>query len=155
MAANQRISSSTTSTPSSGMSDPQTTRPKVLGIHHLKFAVSNLSFSLAWYSRVLGASRIPSLDHLDSSGTRFAVVCEMPDWGGLCLELRENAIRALDDRNWDAVTMVVRSRKDLAIWMKWLDLCGTKHSGVLTGMRGWLVVFEVSFEAWSWLLENG
>lgn len=148
MAANQRSSSNTISTPSSTMSNRPPTRPKVIGIHHLKFAVSNLSFSLAWYSRVLGACRLPSLDHVDGSGTRFAVVCEMPDWGGLCLELRENAIRALNDRNWDAVTLVVRSKKDLGIWMKWLDLCGTRHSGVLTGMRGWLVVFEVIPGIW-------
>ena len=95
------------------------------------------------YERVLGAQRISSLDHFQSSGERFAVICEMPDWAGLFLELRENAVKALDDRSWDPVTLAVADRKALLLWTKWLDLCGTQHSDVLTGLRGWLIVFEV------------
>jgi hypothetical protein len=59
------------------------------------------------------------------------------------LELRENAVKALDDRSWDPVTLVVKDRQDLCSWVKWLDMCGTQHSAILTGMRGWLIVFEV------------
>ncbi|KAM0715473.1 hypothetical protein Q7P37_008971 [Cladosporium fusiforme] len=128
--------------PLPNMPMPPPNRPKVLGIHHLKFAVSNLSLSLAWYERVMGAHRISSLDHVDGAGDRFAVVCEMRDWNGLFLELRENAVKALDDRNWDTITLAVGSRQDLSVWLKWLDMCGTKHSAVLTGLRGWVVVFE-------------
>jgi catechol 2,3-dioxygenase-like lactoylglutathione lyase family enzyme len=122
---------------------PPASRPIVLGIHHLKFAVSHLSLSLAWYERVLGAHRISSLDHLQPDGSRFAVICEMRDWAGLYLELRENAAKALDDRSWDPVTLAVKNRQDLYAWVKWLDICGTQHSPVLTGLRGWLIVFEV------------
>lgn len=122
---------------------PPPNRPRALGIHHLKFAVSNLSLSVAWYERVLGAQRISSLDHVQSNGDRFAVICEMKDWAGMLIELRENAMKALDDRNWDPITLVVGSRKDLNAWLVWLDLCATKHSEVLTGLRGWLIVFEV------------
>lgn len=50
--------------------------------------------------------------------TRFAVVCEMRDWAGLFLELRENALKALDDRCWDPVTLAVESRHDLQVWLK-------------------------------------
>lgn len=78
---------------------PPPSRPRVLGIHHLKFPVSNLSLSLAWYERVLGAQRISALDHFRPDGDRFAVVCEMQDWAGLFLELRDNAVKALDDRS--------------------------------------------------------
>jgi hypothetical protein len=123
------------------MSPPS--RPQVLGIHHLKFAVSNLSLSVAWYERVLGAQRIGSLDHFQADGARSAVICEMKDWAGMFLELRENAVKALDDRSWDPVTLVVKDRQDLCSWVKWLDMCGTQHSAILTGMRGWLIVFEV------------
>jgi hypothetical protein len=100
------------------------------------------------YERVLGAHRIGSLDHLQPSGTRYAVICEMPDWaGGLFLELRENAAKALDDRSWDPVTLAVADRRELLLWVQWLDVCGTRHSPVLTGLRGWLIVFEV------WILD--
>ena len=50
----------------------QRTRPRVLGVHHLKFAVSNLDVSLAWYERVVGAKRVPNLDHIRKDGSRFA-----------------------------------------------------------------------------------
>lgn len=96
---------------------PTPIRPQVLGIHHWKFAVSNLSLSLAWYERVLGAHRINSLDHFRSDGSRFAVICEMKDWGGVFLELRENAVKALDDRGWDPVTLAVRKKRDLEGWI--------------------------------------
>lgn len=124
---------------------PPPHRPLVLGIHHLKFAVSNLSLSLAWYERVMGAHRISTLDHVDGSGDRFAVICEMREWNGLFLEFRENASKALDDRNWDPVTLAVAGRRELGAWLRWLDLCGTRHSSLLTGLRGWLVVFEVGW----------
>ena len=96
------------------------------------------------YERVLGAHRISTLDHFQPSGTRYAVVCEMPDWaGGLFLELRENAAKALGDRSWDPVTLDVADRRALVLWVRWLDVCGTRHSPILTGLRGWLIVFEV------------
>lgn len=124
-------------------------RPRALGIHHLKFAVSNLPLSLAWYERVLGGRRLPSLDHVRPDGTRFAVICQMVDWSGLLLELREDAVRALDDKEWDPLTLTVRGRQDLDAWAMWLDICGTKRSPVLTGLRGWVVLFEVSFLLWT------
>ena len=122
-------------------------RPRVLGVHHLKFAVSNLDVSIAWYERVVGARRVPSLDHLRSDGSRFAVVCEMTDWSGLFLELRQTQSQAQKDRGWDPVTLSVRGKEDLLRWIDWLDRWGTTHSPLLTGIRGWLLVFEVSFPA--------
>jgi hypothetical protein len=71
----------------------------------------------------------------------------MPDWaGGLFLELRENAAKALNDRSWDPVTLAVADRRELLLWVRWLDVCGTRHSPVLTGLRGWLIVFEVCLD---------
>lgn len=96
------------------------------------------------YERVLGVHRISTLDHFQPCGTRYAVICEMPDRaGGLFLELRENAAKALDDRSWDPVTLAVADRRALLLWVRWLDVCGTRHSPILTGSRGWLIVFEV------------
>ena len=118
-------------------------RPPILGIHHIKFAVSSLDVSLAWYERVVGAKRIPHLDHIRSDGTRFAVVCEMPEWSGLYLELRQTSDQALKERGWDPVTLSVQGREDLVRWIAWLERWQTVHSPLLTGVRGWLLVFEV------------
>lgn len=122
----------------------QRSRPRVLGVHHLKFAVSNLDVSIAWYERVMGARRIPSLDHVRADGSRFAAVCEMTDWNRTYLELRQHEVQAQKDRGWDPVTLSVRGRQDLLDWITWLDRWGTTHSPLLVGVRGWLLVFEVS-----------
>jgi hypothetical protein len=131
-------------TNASTMSDiSQRPRPRILGVHHLKFAVSNLDVSLAWYERVVGAKRVPNLDHIRKDGSRFAAVCEMSEWSRLFLELRETAEQALKDRGWDPVTLSVQGREDLVRWIDWLDRRGTTHSPLLSGVRGWLLVFEV------------
>ena len=121
----------------------QPTPPRILGVHHIKFAVSNLDVSLAWYERVIGAKRIPELDHISRFGTRFAAVCRVEAWSNLFLELRQSPAQAAKDRGWDPITLSVQGREDLVQWTEWLDRWQTVRSPLLTGVRGWLLVFEV------------
>jgi len=88
---------------------------------------------------------VPSLDHIGADGTRMAVICHMPDWSGLFLELRRSRKQAPKDRGWNPVTLSVQNRQDLVRWMEWLDRWGTMHSPLLTGVRGWVLVFEVRY----------
>lgn len=122
-------------------------RPRVLRIHHLKLAVTRLDVSLVWYERVLGARRIPELDHTRPDGTRYAVICQMAEWSGLVLELRENETQAAKDRGWDPITILVQSRDDILDWINWLNRWGSAHSPLLVGPRGWVLVFEVRSQA--------
>ncbi len=122
----------------------QLPRPRVLCVHHLKFAVANLDVSIAWYERVLGAQRVPSLDHVQADRRRFAAVLKMGDWSDLFLELRHSETQAAKDRGWDPITLSVQGKEDLELWIDWLAQWGTTHSPLLTGVRGWTLVFEVS-----------
>ncbi|KAF2721458.1 hypothetical protein K431DRAFT_284834 [Polychaeton citri CBS 116435] len=118
-------------------------RPQVLGIHHIKLAVSNLDISIAWYERVLGAQRVPELDHIRIDGTRYAAVCRMDDWQGLYVELRVvEQTRALRELLWDPITLAVQEAQDLQEWLTWLERWRTSHSPILVGVRGWILVFE-------------
>ena len=53
-------------------------RPSLPGIHHLKFAVSDLDESLRFYERALGAKHMPELDHMRDNGIRYGLqtMCE-------------------------------------------------------------------------------
>lgn len=114
-------------------------RPPIDGIHHLKVPVSDLDASLAFYERALGAERIPEADHFRPSGALFAVICRVPGLGTL-LELRLHPVRALLQRGFDPVTMLVPGVADLEEWGRHLDDLGVAHSPVLTGIQAWLMV---------------
>lgn len=48
------------------------------GIHHLELPVTDLARSTDWYRAVLGARRLPDLDHRRGDGTLFAVILDVP-----------------------------------------------------------------------------
>lgn len=52
--------------------------PCLSGLHHVTLPVSDLDASAAWYGAVLGAVRVPALDHHDPGGGRFSVVLTVP-----------------------------------------------------------------------------
>jgi catechol 2,3-dioxygenase-like lactoylglutathione lyase family enzyme len=116
-------------------------RPNFLSIHHLKFAVSDLDHSLAFYSRVLGATRLPRLDHVNASGQLYAIILDVPNLGSP-LELRLSAEHAAKQKGFDPITLTVEGRADLRKWVEHLETEQVPHSPILTAMVGWLVAFE-------------
>jgi catechol 2,3-dioxygenase-like lactoylglutathione lyase family enzyme len=111
------------------------------GIHHIKFCVSDFESSLTFYEAVLGARRMEELDHRLRDGTLFGVILEAPGLGTL-LELRLNPPRAKLQSGFDPVTWAVPDCAALEQLMDHLDEVGIKHSPILTGLEGWVVVVD-------------
>jgi catechol 2,3-dioxygenase-like lactoylglutathione lyase family enzyme len=116
-------------------------RPDFLGIHHLKFPVSDLDRSNDFYSRILGAQRLGHLDHFNSDKQLYAVILDVPNLGTR-LELRLNAQQATHHRGFDPLTLKVEDRAQLRQWIDHLEVEHVPHSPILTAYVGWLVAFE-------------
>ena len=114
--------------------------PALHGVHHLKFPVTDLDRSRAFYERALGGRRVAEWDHVHKDGTRYAMILEVPGLGTK-LELRLDPAQAGAQRGFDPVTIAVQDRAALTAWIGYLDGVGIEHSPVLSAIQAWLVVF--------------
>jgi catechol 2,3-dioxygenase-like lactoylglutathione lyase family enzyme len=114
--------------------------PPLMGIHHIKFAVTALDRSLHFYEDFLGAKRIPEADHRRTAdGSLYAYVLEVPGLG--CrLELLLNPEQAKTHRRLDPVTIAVKDRQALEAWDNLLTEKNIPHSPIMTAVQGWLMV---------------
>lgn len=107
----------------------------VCGIHHLTFPVSDLEASLSWYMTVLGAVRLPRLDHHDTEGELQAIIAEVPGLGAP-IQLRLTPALAASTVGYNPVTFAVADRADLDWWAAHLDGCGVAHSAIAPSRIG-------------------
>lgn len=115
--------------------------PAPLGIHHLKFPVSDLATSLNFYERAFAARRIPEADHRRTAdGELYAYIIAIEGLG--MLELRLHPSRARRHALFDPLTLRVADRVALTAWIAHLDTIGATHSPVITAVQAWLVVVE-------------
>ena len=115
--------------------------PVVLGIHHLKFLVSDLDKSTAFYEAAFGARRLTAHDHRRPDGILFAVILEFPGLGTQ-LELRLDPAGAPSQKGLDPMTLTVDGAADLERWLAHFQAKKLQHSPVLIGLVGWLLVVE-------------
>ena len=121
---------------------PDPTGSAVLrGIHHLKFAVSDIARGQAFYEAALGAVRLGALDHRRPDGALFAIIMRVPGLGTM-LELRLNPAQATAQAGFDPVTLAVDGLADLERWAAHLDKAGLRRSAILVGLVGWVLVTE-------------
>jgi len=111
------------------------------GIHHLKFAVSDLSRSLQFYENVFHARRIVEWDHKHPDGSIYAYILDIPGLGTY-LELRLNAQQAEKHRFFNVLTIAVDDRAALEQWVNILDALNVPHSPILVAIQAWLLVLE-------------
>jgi catechol 2,3-dioxygenase-like lactoylglutathione lyase family enzyme len=116
--------------------------PPLMGIHHIKFAVTDLDRTLRFYEAFLDASRIPELDHRRTDdGSLYAYILKVGGLGCL-LELRLNPAQAEKHRLFDPLTIAVEDRLALEVWDRLLTQKRIHHSPIITAVQGWMIVVE-------------
>jgi len=118
------------------------TTPLLMGIHHIKFAVTDLDRSLRFYEAFLGAKRIPEADHKRTDdGSLYAYILEVQGLG--CpLELQLHPEQAKRHRRFDPLTIAVKDRQGLEAWDDLLTEKNIRHSPIITAVQGWLILVE-------------
>jgi catechol 2,3-dioxygenase-like lactoylglutathione lyase family enzyme len=115
--------------------------PALSGLHHVTLPVTDLEASAAWYTTVLGAVRLPALDHHDPAGGRFSVVMTVPGLN-VPLQLRLAPKAAAAAGEYDPVTLAARDRAALDQWAAHLDATGVAHGPVTEARLGHALGFH-------------
>jgi len=114
--------------------------PVITGIHHVKFPVSDLAASRAWYERVLGFQ--VTLEFEDEDGVVRGVAGSVPGLGDAGLALRQNPEAAKGFAGFDPVSFGIADREAAEAWAARLDSLGIDHSPVIDATIGWIISFH-------------
>jgi len=116
--------------------------PPLLGIHHIKLAVSDLERSLRFYEALFGAQRIPQADHKhEADGSLYAFILDVPNLGAK-LELRLNPEQAKKHFHFDPITIAVKDKAALEQWQSYIASKKLPHSPIIVAIQAWLIVTE-------------
>lgn len=110
-------------------------QPSILGVHHVKFAVSDLQRSRDWYERVLGLQVL--VDFPDDDGVVRGLAGLLPGQPPLAVALRENPVAARGTAGFDPVSFAIADHDAARAWAQHLDQIGVTRSEVVAGTLGW------------------
>ncbi|MEO6901292.1 MAG: VOC family protein [Mycobacteriaceae bacterium] len=110
-------------------------QPSIIGVHHVKFPVSNLQLSRDWYERVLGLEVL--VDFVDEDGVVRGLAGLLPGLPPVAVALRENSSAAAGAAGFDPVSFAVTDRDAAMAWADHLDHLGVDRSDVAEGTLGW------------------
>lgn len=113
--------------------------PALTGVHHVKFPVTDLEVSRAWYERVFGL--VVQLEFRDEPDGPVRGLVFEPS-GGVVIALRHNAAAAGCLAGFDPVGLAIEDRAAAEEWVAHLDELGIDHSPIVDATIGWLVVFH-------------
>ena len=120
------------------MSSIPHSKPKIDGLHHLKFAVSNLDESMSWWESAFGAVRQHQLDHVTKDGRLVAYVFMVPGIG-IPIQLRVDPELAASTAGLDAIALAVPTTEELEAWAAHFDRVNVNHSRVFRSFVGWFM----------------
>jgi glyoxylase I family protein len=127
---------------SEGFSPARGAPPDVTSIHHISLTTSNLDRSVAWYSDLLGLTKIMDEPH---AGGRAVVL--MHPQGALFIGLHAHAANtgerfAETSTGLDHVSLGVPNRAALVAWEQRLAERGVVHSPIADVSYGSVLVFR-------------
>jgi catechol 2,3-dioxygenase-like lactoylglutathione lyase family enzyme len=117
-----------------------TAMPQLTGIHHVKFPVSDLAASRAWYERVFGFE--VTIEFPDEHGVVRGLAGTAVGLGEVGLALRENPAAAAGIQGFDPVSFGIADQAAAEEWAAHLDVLGVEHSPVIDATIGWILVFH-------------
>jgi catechol 2,3-dioxygenase-like lactoylglutathione lyase family enzyme len=112
----------------------------ITGVHHVKFPVSDLTTSIAWYQKVFGFEVI--MEFPDEDGVVRGVAGTVPGLGDGGLALREHPEVARGIAGFDPISFGIADRDAAEAWIARLDDLGVDHSPIIDATIGWIVSFH-------------
>ncbi|HLL66960.1 MAG TPA: VOC family protein [Micromonosporaceae bacterium] len=112
----------------------------IVGIHHVKFPVTDLERSLRWHEAVFGLQI--THEWPDENGKIRGVAGFMPGPAKVQVALRENSGIAKGIAGFDPVSFALLDRPAIEAWAEHLDRLGIEHSPVITASIGYLLIFH-------------
>jgi catechol 2,3-dioxygenase-like lactoylglutathione lyase family enzyme len=114
--------------------------PELAGIHHVKFAVSDIERSIAWYERVFGFK--VTMEFKDDEGIVRGSVGQLAGLDKTLLAFRENKELSEAVTGFDPVSFAVEDRADVEAWVAHLNEQGVENSGLRIAAIGYIVFFH-------------
>jgi catechol 2,3-dioxygenase-like lactoylglutathione lyase family enzyme len=112
--------------------------PAILGIHHVKYPVTDIERSRDWYERVFG---LETSVEFREDGKLMGVF--LGDVGGPSpISLRQAPEHAAGLSGFDVIAWLVEDKAAVERWAAWLDELGIDHSPIIEGGIGWIINFE-------------
>lgn len=111
---------------------------EILGLHHVKIPVTDLSRSRAWYERVFDLQ--PVMEFPDEDDVVRGVVYQPKN--AFTLALRENPAAARGLAGFDPFAILLQGEPDVQAWADRLDALDIEHSAVIEATIGWILSFH-------------
>jgi catechol 2,3-dioxygenase-like lactoylglutathione lyase family enzyme len=114
--------------------------PALGGIHHVKFAVSDIQRSVDWYGRVFGFTT--TMEFKDDEGIVRGSVGKLTGLDNTLLAFRENKELSDSLSGFDPVSFAVKGKAEVQAWVEHLNEQGVENSGLRIAAIGYIVFFH-------------